>query len=355
MSAAPAAVVAAGAARRRSRPLLVASALLGLLGVAIVGGVAGGQLSGNASPSPVALADIPADYLSAYQREGVRQGIDWAILAAIGKIECDHGRTRAAGCSPAGTVNVAGATGPMQFLGSTWRRGTPPMTVPPVGLPTRTTVDGYAADGDGDGLANVWNPADAVAAAARLLRANGAPTDYRRAIFAYNHADWYVRDVLELADSYRGAAGAASPELASSEAAVATVLANPRIQLTGLQRVDLASRLIDPRVVVLLAWLGQRHTLVVTSLRSDHSYLTKSGYVSNHALGRAVDIGAVDGERCTGTRSGACGRLALALAGLTGNLRSTELIYCFDPDGPRSSDAFARADHCNHIHVGYDR
>ena len=80
------------------------------------------------------------------------------------------------GCNPPGTVNEAGATGPMQFIGSTWRAGTPPMTVPAIGPPTTSTSDGYATDGDGDGLANVWDPADAIAGAARLLRANGAPS-----------------------------------------------------------------------------------------------------------------------------------------------------------------------------------
>ena len=114
-------------------------------------------------------------------------GIDWAILAAIGKLECDHGRSQAAGCNPPGTVNSAGATGPMQFLGSTWRRGTPPMTVPAAGPPTSAVAEGYATDGDGDAIADVWNPADAISAAARLLAANGAPADYGRAIFAYNH------------------------------------------------------------------------------------------------------------------------------------------------------------------------
>src|SRR5918996_696627 len=78
--------------------------------------------------------------------------------AAIGRIECNHGRSQLSGCNPPGTVNGAGATGPMQFLGATWRRGTPSMTVPVVGPPTRATIDGYAADGDGDGVADVWNP-----------------------------------------------------------------------------------------------------------------------------------------------------------------------------------------------------
>lgn len=330
--------------------------MLGLLGVAIVGGVAGGQLSGNASASPVALADIPGDYLLAYQLAASRYGIDWAILAAIGKVECDHGRTQLAGCNPRGTVNVAGATGPMQFLGSTWRRGTPTMAVPAVGPPTATTADGYATDGDGDGIADAWNPADAIASAARLLRANGAPRDYRRAVFAYNHADWYVDEVVRIAASYRGALLAPeSLSIGGRKASVREVLAHPRIELTGVQRVDLAAGLIDVRVVQLLAWIGRSHAVIVTALRSDHSYYTSAGTVSNHAFGRAADIGSVDGELCTGARAGACGRLAFALGALSGPLDPTELIYCFDPDGPLSPNGFARGDHCDHIHFGFDR
>src|ERR671936_134112 len=163
-----------------------------LLLVAVVGGLAAEQMEGGGSqPSPVALADIPTTYLVDYQRAALRFGLDWAVLAAIGKVECDHGRSQAAGCNPPGTMNPAGATGPMQFLGSTWRAGTPPMTVPAVGPPTADVSAGYATDGDGDGLADVWNPADAIMAAARLLAENGAPGDSRRAIFAYNPSESY--------------------------------------------------------------------------------------------------------------------------------------------------------------------
>src|SRR5919198_2435251 len=146
-----------------------ASSLLFLIVVIIGGIVSWPTRSATYAPSPVAIADIPADYLALYQQAAARFGIDWAVLAAIGKIECDHGRSQAAGCNPPGSVNGAGATGPMQFLGSTWRAGTPPMTVPAVGPPTTSTEAGYATDGDGDGLADVWNPADAIFAAARLL------------------------------------------------------------------------------------------------------------------------------------------------------------------------------------------
>ncbi len=197
--------------RSVARLFLVGSAGLVMLVVVIVGGLAGGRAvvaSLEASASPVAVADIPADYLVLYQRAAARYGIDWAVLAAIGKIECDHGRSQSPGCNPPGTVNPRGATGPMQFLGSTWRTGTAPMTVPPVGPPTASTSDGYATDGDGDGLADVRNPADAIFAAARLLAANGAPGDYRAALFAYNPSESYVNAVLAKADEYRGALGA---------------------------------------------------------------------------------------------------------------------------------------------------
>jgi cell wall-associated NlpC family hydrolase len=193
------------ASRRVTRPLLVGGAVFALFVIVVLGGIAGSQLGGTSQPSAIAIADIPTDYLVAYERAAARYGIDWAIVAAIGKIECDHGRTELSGCNPRGTMNGAGATGPMQFLGSTWRAGTPSMTVPAPGRPTQTTRAGYAMDGDGDGIADVWNYADAIAAAARLLRANGAPSNYRAAILAYNHANWYVDDVLAKAAEYRGA------------------------------------------------------------------------------------------------------------------------------------------------------
>ena len=82
--------------------------------------------------------------------------------------------------------NFAGAGGPGQFLAATWER--------------------YGVDGDGDGVKDRYDPADAIPGTANLLRQNGAPGDYGRAIFAYNHASWYVDDVLSRAARYRGAA-----------------------------------------------------------------------------------------------------------------------------------------------------
>ena len=69
---------------------------------------------------------------------------------------------------------------------------------------------------------------------------------------------------------------------------------------------------------------------------------------------RRLDIGAVDSEICRGTHFGACADLLHELALVTGPNRSTELIYCWDPDGPLDPRGFARADHCDHIHWGMD-
>jgi hypothetical protein len=79
----------------------------------------------------------------------------------------------------------------------------------------------------------------------------------------------------------------------------------------------------DPRLVTLLAAIGRRHRIIVTALRADHAPGT------NHQVGRAVDIGAVDREICQGTRTGPCAELVYDLARVRGELRSTELIYCF--------------------------
>jgi hypothetical protein len=120
------------------------------------------------------------------------------------------------------------------------------------------------------------------------------------------------------------------------------------IVFTPGQRVDLRARGIDPRLPSTIAWIGRRHTIVITALRADHSPGT------NHEAGRAMDIGSVDSEICRGTRFGACADLVHELAAITGPTRSTELIYCWDPDGSLDPRGFARADHCDHNHWGMD-
>jgi len=147
--------------------------------------------------SALAQREIPRRYLGLYEEAARRYGLDWAMLAGIGKVECDHGRDPDPSCTRQGAVNSAGAGGPMQFLASTWAR--------------------YGVDGDGDGRADRWDPADAIFGAANYLRASGAPGDYGRALLAYNHASWYVVEVENWAARYRGPA-AQTTELVGAEA-----------------------------------------------------------------------------------------------------------------------------------------
>lgn len=183
--------------RRGARAVLAAPVVAIVLGVAIVlasltalGGVVvattveGGSGASGAMPSALARREIPPRFLQLYEEAAAHYGIDWAVLAGIGKVECDHGRDRDPSCGREGAVNAAGAGGPMQFIASTWSR--------------------YGVDGDGDGKVDRWDPADAIFAAANYLSSSGAPRDYARAILAYNHANWYVADVEAWAARYRG-------------------------------------------------------------------------------------------------------------------------------------------------------
>ena len=142
--------------------------------------------------SKTAEQDIPSDYLALYKKDGAKVGVQWAVLAAVGKRETDHGRSNLPGVK-SGT-NYAGAAGPMQFLVGTWG-GKAEIKMP-------SKVNGYASDGDGDGWADIYNPADAILGAAKMLKRNGAPDDLRRALFTYNRAIWYVDQVLAIAKGY---------------------------------------------------------------------------------------------------------------------------------------------------------
>jgi Transglycosylase SLT domain len=142
-------------------------------------------------PSIEAEADIPPLYLHIYEAAAAKYRLDWTVLAGIGRVECDHGRDPAPSCTVPGVLNYAGAGGPAQFLVPTWAR--------------------YGVTANGRGTPNMWNPVDAIFSMANYLRASGAPGDYRRAIFAYNHAWWYVAEVLSWARQYRVAYQRASP------------------------------------------------------------------------------------------------------------------------------------------------
>ncbi|HEY0633544.1 MAG TPA: lytic murein transglycosylase [Thermoleophilaceae bacterium] len=132
----------------------------------------------NALPGPAAINGVPnfviqkfkvpIFLLPIYQAAGIQYGIRWEVLAGINEIETDYGRNL--------NVSSAGALGWMQFMPATWRT--------------------YGVDANQDGKRDPYNPVDAIFAAARYLKAAGGDKDIRRAVFAYNHAGWYVDSVM---------------------------------------------------------------------------------------------------------------------------------------------------------------
>jgi murein DD-endopeptidase MepM/ murein hydrolase activator NlpD len=125
--------------------------------------------------APLSPQQVPLSTLhTLWQQAGSAYGIPWQVLASINKIESNFGQNMG--------PSSAGAVGWMQFMPSTWLR--------------------WGVDADGDGIADPWNATDAIYAAARYLAAAGGQTDIARGVFAYNHADWYVHEVLDLAQVY---------------------------------------------------------------------------------------------------------------------------------------------------------
>lgn len=180
-----------------------------------------------------------------------------AILAAIASVESGFGQNM--------RPSSAGAVGWMQFMPATWSR--------------------YGVDANGDGRRDPYTAADAIFGAARYLRASGAPLDWYRALFAYNHADWYVEKVLREADRFRTGAATGLPCAASVELAVG-----------GVRRVAGEARIvaipgspgesIDSRVLPDVLFLQQRFRFTITAGydRTGHAA------AGEHPLGLAVDV-----------------------------------------------------------------
>src|SRR5437764_2616254 len=182
-------------AQTRFRQALLAAALISALALTGSAGADVFTIVPNAPSSPAAglpSADVPnpagsiaysltrpaapqvlsyPQLLGVWQQAGAAYGIQWQALAAINKVESNFGRNMG--------PSSAGAIGWMQFMPSTWER--------------------WGVDANGDGVADPWNAEDAITSAARYLAASGGSTDISRAVFSYNHAQWYVDEVLQLA------------------------------------------------------------------------------------------------------------------------------------------------------------
>jgi hypothetical protein len=281
------------------------------------------------TPSALAVSDIPADYLDLYRRKAEScPGLSWTVLAAIGSIETSHGRSNAPGVHAG--ANPAGAMGPMQFLGPTW--------------------DAYGVDGNGDGIRDVYNPADAVAGAASYLCASGGGhlASLASAVWNYNHADWYVASVLELAGAY-GGGGLEAP---AAPVTAARLVANPNVTLSAAARGDILGGVADPRVVQLLAAAATHHRISVSVVKTGHDqFVHGTNRVSNHFGGRAVDITDVDGAPVTPSNSAAL-ELALSILTTEAPLRPDEFGSPW-AELSRFPGGFSDDDHQDHLHVGW--
>ena len=187
-----------------------------------------------------------------------------AILGAIAKVESGFGENMG--------PSSAGAIGWMQFMPETWRA--------------------YGVDANRDGRRDPYTASDAVYAAARYLRASGAPGDWYRALFAYNHADWYVEKVLHEAEGFRTA-----PALGDASE-VLTAQCAPAVELAvgGVRRIEGGGRIvpipgspgmsIDSRILRDVLFLQQRFRFAIT----DGYAPTGHKAAGEHPLGLGVDI-----------------------------------------------------------------
>jgi peptidoglycan DL-endopeptidase CwlO len=157
----------------------------------------GNNPAAQPAASQSARDSIPANYLELFQSIGRQYKVPWVILAGIGKVESDDGQSTLPGVHSG--ANAFGAAGPMQIgiggaAGNQWG-GAPVHSA-------KEVVNGVATDATGDGVASVYNPADAIAGAAKYLLAHGVLSNVDQAIFAYNHLESYVQAVLYWAQLY---------------------------------------------------------------------------------------------------------------------------------------------------------
>jgi hypothetical protein len=274
---------AALAASTAAGLLLLVMSLIATLS-ALVGQTTCASGAVQTAPSGRAERSIPAGYLTLYRQAGQRYTVPWPVLAAIGSIETDHGRSRAP--SVRSGVNSFGCcAGPMQF---NLRDGTP------------STWERYGVDGNGDRMKDVYDPVDAIASAANYLRAllRAGDGDLRRAVFGYNHSQAYVDDVLARARAYadrNGSALGSAPDLIGCADIVAAI--GPA-SLRSAERVSAPRayrplpawamapghdvQFVDARIYGDVVWILRRYRLRVTAAR-------EAGH-RTHGDGTALDL-----------------------------------------------------------------
>lgn len=215
---------------------------------------------------------VPAAYIPWLERAAARYELGprgFSIVAAIHYVESDFGRSQLPGVAP-GTQNYAGAMGPGQFLASSW--------------------SAYGVDADGDGVKDVYSVPDSVYGTANLLHAAGAPGDWPRAIFTYNHAQWYVEEVEAKAAKIGGGGQLVCEPTEPTTGGNADLrrvetLSQPRAFKPIPSRYWLgggAPEAVDSRIWPDLIWVLQSFALRVSAAR-------ETGH-NTHGDGTAVDL-----------------------------------------------------------------
>ena len=238
---------------------------------------------------------VPANYLRLYRLAARGSGVPWTVLAAIGSIETDHGRSRAPGVL-SGLNRHGCCAGPMQFNvrdgpPSTWAR--------------------YGVDGNHDGATDIYDPEDAIPSAAAYLSelARRAQGNLSQAILGYNHSPAYVRDVLARARAYARAGAEHLATMVGEPTDVIACAASGVAAPAGPANLRAAERVAAPRVFRALPswalagpsppagidarlyddalWILRRYRLRVSAAR-------EAGH-NTHGDGTALDLIPADG------------------------------------------------------------
>ena len=223
----------------------------------------------SCTPSALGQQQIPVPFLPVYEHAAARFKLGeygaW-ILAGMHQVETNF--------HDGPIESVAHALGPMQFLPNTWSKGAVAtdqrVVVPEVPIDPERSRDGgqgYGTDGNGDAIADINNVQDAIHSTARMLYDNGAPEDWNRAIFAYNHAGWYVAKVLAAAERLRGVCQVTGP--AGTAIPVGGVAGSPKDVIDTVV-LPLSNAMGVPRTVAQNDAANAAHGPTVSGGHSDH-------------------------------------------------------------------------------------
>jgi hypothetical protein len=306
-------------------------------------------------------ASIPPTYLALYKSWGAVAGVPWSLLAAVGSVESGHGT------DPGALVpHDRGVLGPMQFQAGSNRLARRQDSVGDQGF---GGTWGLYRTASGHPPYRMDDPDDEIAAAAAKLRHDAGPSnDWAQALFHYNALGVYVSLVLKRAQQYlKGTctlgSGSSTPSTGAATttttipddvlaADASTLLGSTAVLLSGPAASDLRAGIVDVRLVRLLAWVSETHSITISEFKSGHGkYVTGTTKVSNNWYGRATTITAVDGAPVA-PGSAAARQLWQLLRTAPGSLRPSELGAPWAD--PSNSRYYSGADAQNIIHIGFD-